>query len=378
MLHTRHSFAPVAAVLVTLLATGCGADPATDPVDDDQVDRQPLVAEPDLVAVGTGAGFTGWGDPVEWDPEQALLIGPSLTFAFDALITTAQIDAAPAAALELYDAPTATPLAAEHGLVAADGHEFLVLRTAKVTEARAGLPTVAPDRATTAIRVGDRTRMLDLAPFDSAISGDHVLVVSVPVGDDAALVLTEEGREQTLDLRTGRRGEEVSLLYQRPTVTVSGEFDSWVRSQGVTLYNPLSPGEVPLRGEVDDAALLAYHPQTGWAEVGRAWLTLWLDLDELLDPLAKITLAAQESFTLTDAAGRTTAAQPGEVTVRPLLSSNPSSGVLLFEVPEEFRSGTVRFTPTGTVTTIEDGEERSGQVHSISVGPPVSVQVERQ
>ena len=97
-----------------------------------------------------------------------------------------------------------------------------------------------------------------------------------------------------------------------------------------------------------------------------------------LDPLAKITLAAQESFTLTDAAGRTTAAQPGEVTVRPLLSSNPSSGVLLFEVPEEFRSGTVRFTPTGTVTTIEDGEERSGQVHSISVGPPVSVQVERQ
>src|SRR5690606_14248023 len=90
--------------LVTLLATGCGADPATDPVDDDQVDRQPLVAEPDLVAVGTGAGFTGWGDSVEWDPEQALLNGPSLTFAFDALITTAQIDAAPASGCSAYPA----------------------------------------------------------------------------------------------------------------------------------------------------------------------------------------------------------------------------------------------------------------------------------
>lgn len=103
-------------------------------------------------------------------------------------------------------------------LKAASGYEFMILHTVTA------LPDLSPvlpaykknnapeDKVAGEIRVGEKTVRLPGIVRD--LTSDHNVLVSVPVGGDPVLAITDEGRTQSLNLRTGHRmGDAVSAYY---------------------------------------------------------------------------------------------------------------------------------------------------------------------
>lgn len=75
-----------------------------------------------------------------------------------------------------------------------------------------------PDRI--AVRVGADTREVD-SYSGNVLSGNSVFVVSVPVGVDALLVITADGRDQSISLRTGTPGSDSAATSRLPTAAPS-------------------------------------------------------------------------------------------------------------------------------------------------------------
>jgi hypothetical protein len=222
---------------------------------------------------------------------------------------------------------------------AADGHELLV---ATFDMADAGQ---IPDQETAAqmswaVAVGDRTEAID-----PVASGDTV-VVSVPEGDAALLQITDEGRTQSLNLRTGVRGDDAVPGLNEPQP--SQQLDHPYTGAGVaTVVEGMGPAPVDVEVTLARAWRSAWEPTAGWAAPGRAWLVA---------EVARASYASDDSYVGTIVIGvglgegAFTITGPDGVPTPPAVPVTISGvdafpSYLVFDVPEDATTATLTISP---------------------------------
>jgi hypothetical protein len=322
-----------------------------------------MVVPADYTAIVT-AGFGSFTGAVEFDPAQATLTGPHATFAFSAVATASALTAEQVRALGLRD-PQAEP-----GMRPTDGYEFLVLRTADSGGQWAG--QASPPRTAVTIRSGDRSW-----PLTGIVSAGHTVVLSVPKAAPTTLVLEDEGRAQTLDLRTGRRGADaIGLYYPTRTADVDGDLGCWAQVSGVTVPSAMQGNLVSLTGSTRRAGLYPFYGKHGWARPGRAWLEVGLSPGSTLGDVV-LTVNAAASFTLTVPGGKPVAplAGTGDFKLTNTIGTSPDPVALVFDVPDTFRSGTITFAPRGTVNVVVNGQDKTGTLRPSTSAKPFTIRL---
>ncbi|EXG82628.1 hypothetical protein [Cryptosporangium arvum] len=145
--------------------------------------------------------------------------------------------------------------APEMDLLAAPGHEFLVTYLSETDGVKTapGKPEPGPYQ----VLVGGKARPLDLDPSES----DVLVVVSVPVGADATLRHTYQGRTAEISLRTGKPGGPAAGACGATAGTDSAHFGA-------------RRGDAYLSATFEvTASLTSYLEGRGWAKGGRCWMT---------------------------------------------------------------------------------------------------------
>lgn len=257
-------------------------------------------------------------------------------------------------------------------LGAAPGYEFVALFESPDPQT----PEYGQDDdVTTAVVVDGQPRTL---PDKPSFGGGYL--VSVPVGHSAQLVVTDAGRTQSFDMRTGRRGPDAVAGYYPPhsasvpaadaKLTDDAECDAPIP----TPTGSFSDCEVITTFEIPDGtgALDPWAPGLGWAENGRAWLVFPEAEYEARVAGMSVSYArsADSLLTLTLPDG----------TVVPGVSTTPggtnlwarTSTPLVFDVPASFTTGKLTLHPDGRLTRTTDGVPaatwtKAPQAHTVEV-----------
>jgi hypothetical protein len=285
----------------------------------------------------------------------AELQGPHFAYAFVATATTSQVPAALADRLGL--APGAAP---------APGHEIVIAEAGRWPHDDRSATDAAAQPADARIMIGSAVRISPV--FRADLYG--TVAMSVPTGVHPVLRVTDEGRRQSLDLRTGRRDRDAVAGYY-PTRGGGWEHgapreDEWVR---LRLSGPGAaglPSGSRSAGVFMTAVTVRLRPwaeEFGWAPPGRTWL--------LLEPAVAAAEAGTTSravdFSIAPGSFRVTASDGHGYTMtgHPITAGafESETGMLAAAVPLTLRSITLRFVPSGS------GSSASGAVTwSISGG----------
>jgi hypothetical protein len=299
-------------LVAVLLATSCGRPPAlpAGPVD--------LPVKPaDYVEVfGWSQGVPEGARPLEGPT--ATFKGPHFAYQFGALATRATIDE--------------TSGGLEGGPArAAAGHEFLVLYRLQGDTAFAPPPEGAP--LPMDILVGATRKRLpkQLLPGNG-------LVVSVPVGADATLEVTDD-KPYTYSVRNGNAAAPPSA----PSSAAVPKSGSSVRWQGGdysadgTYQGVRTSGPLKITGDLGTKVELgADLPGTSSPPAKQIWLRFPDAKISTDDPDLKLDLARSVVLTL-----------PGGTKV----AARPTTSGLLFPVPEPFTAGTLTIAPEFPATS---------------------------
>jgi hypothetical protein len=200
--------------------------------------------------------------------------------------------------------------------------------------------------------VGEQRTPLEEMPDPGTVA---FLVVSVPEGGDVLLRLEDDGRSQSIDLRTAERTEQIDGFYAEARQDLDATYTG---AGGLPGLDPSSGAPAPIAYDlvlpIDEAARKAWVAQEGYAADGRAWLEVVvgdlaltpatidgrrpLDTCPLLRTLSS-ALATNLSFSVTDENG-------GEIRAEPdLIGKVAETGNVVFDVPAGFTSGTLHITP---------------------------------
>lgn len=236
-------------------------------------------------------------------------------------------------------------------LRAAGGHEFVMAQLRQVVETSwpqiAGQPE--PDVKVEVV-VGDRPPV-QLARTPAGLA---VIVVSAPRDAPVLVRVIDDGRAQSIDLRTGKP-VDVLAIYARPHTghTPFGYKEpGTIRMGGISRQLTTSILAPPV-SELS-IALEPWIPKGGWAAPGRAWLvagvlTASSDSIERNRDLGLIyDLDAATSFTLLLPDGSRVAAQPDEIDAG-TRTGEPTRFNVSFDVANTFTAATLRLTPNGSV-----------------------------
>lgn len=251
------------------------------------------------------------------------------------------------------------PLASIDPTRAADGEEVLVV--AVDPSPRGGQWELGDDAKPTAELVAaDRVTALELLPLADSETiapipqGGALVVASVPTGAPVTLRVTDAGRTQSLDVRTGRLGEDAIAAYYRPNtqeLSQSTELTAAVTSSPYgTDPTPLTMAFEPAAGSPGHpiAMLAPYRPAAGWARPNRAWLTVprpAVATGPRLDaPFYTLAIDDPTVFALRLPDGTMVPALPGSSTMYVSvedLTPNLGRADVVFDVPADFRVGVV-------------------------------------
>ncbi|MBL7255344.1 hypothetical protein [Paractinoplanes lichenicola] len=191
--------------------------------------------------------------------KDAFLVSPHQTIKFARWVAAPELtsDQLMAAGLEIKDADGFQ--VADQALRAPEGHELFIVD--------ADNPDVIPmsqkdalKKVSFALVVGGKSR--DLGNSLSAYNLRDALLAVVPAGAEVRLDLTDEGRTQSLDLRTGKRAVAVAAFYPLRQAS-AGPSERW-RYRGSTYTSIIASL---------NARLSPWTEEKGWAPAGRAWLT---------------------------------------------------------------------------------------------------------
>jgi hypothetical protein len=188
-----------------------------------------------------------------FDPNAASIRGPHYAAALAESVAVAELP--PIVTTRMTD---------EHGSRAAlrtnPGHELLLARFTKPPLSRTGNGAAG----TYEVVVGDQRR-----PLAKPVADGTLLAVSVPAGAPVSLQISEDGRAQSIDLRTGAAGR-VEGFY--PTFAGGAdEMGSWITPAGSDM--------LPLAVSVD-FELTPWADGSGWAPPGKVWL--WYEVTATL------------------------------------------------------------------------------------------------
>lgn len=232
----------------------------------------------------------------------------------------------------------------------ADGEEFLVVEFDLTAESPDEDPidlkstTVeAPAEVTTELSIdGERTEV-DLA------QNLPVLVAGVPTGADVLLEVSDDGDVQSIDLRTGERGDDARTPFYRPTSEQS--LDHTYRHDASFAFPEGGGGTYSVQLHLDFAYLTPYTDDIGWAPSGESWLIVTMDTSDYDMQADQSKYAA---MFLPDLPASLTLGAP-DGTIYPLSSRaeelNSSAlvdgQVWLWQVPQDFTTAAMTILPTG-------------------------------
>ncbi|WP_173142086.1 hypothetical protein [Kibdelosporangium persicum] len=289
-------------LIVLLVVTGCGARPVS-PAEPAELPVKPA----DHLDVFTWSQ----GVPAGARPLSATFKGPHFSYQFGALAVRPDIDE--------------TSGALEGGPArAAAGHEFLVLYRLQGDDTFAPLPQ---QPLTVEVVVGDVRKRLP-KPLERGTA----LIVSVPLGGDATLEVTDD-RPYQYSVRNGLGSASSSPTDGAPSNPGAdqirwqdGKYTEQGAYQGVRTSGPLTVTlDLGSRAELADSL-----PGVGAAAAKQVWLRLPGAKISTDDPDLKVDLGRSVALAL-----------PGGTKVSP----RQSASGLLFSVPESFAGGTLTVAP---------------------------------
>ncbi len=326
----------LAALAILGLASACTADrpttvvPSASPSD-------PGVAADDLIEPGVARPGAGNITDIDWksvDPAQAYLVGPHFTAALAREATVRELTSSQLGELGVYviDLPNGSALRAS------PGHELLIVE---------GASTVLPIQVTngtvdlaTLVVNGKASRDLHGVAL---LQQSTFLVANVPMGSTVLLAVTDAGRTQTLNLRTGEVGGLIPLLH--PPLSGGVALRDIVHVSSPAGVTPAGKGAYSeLRIEAD---LHAWDADRGWAAPGHGWLQVQASADVIGEFQIQLDLA--HSLTLRTAAGQ---ALPftGALTSQFLSAGGGQSVTQVFDVPDGTRALAASFVTRGTLS----------------------------
>jgi hypothetical protein len=191
-------------------------------------------------------------------PSGAALAGPSYQFhiAETATLTSLGEDFLPW--FKRGNANATAPISA------GPGNEFLLTHFSGRTGNKAYVmfPSTLTDNQKVKLRIGDETRVMP-----SIDGSEGVLLLVVPTGSPVTLVITDAGRDQSIDLRSGKPGD-----------TSSGSAASVAKGDASWDVYGQFPGD-RLASSVNVKASADLNPYAGtWAKPGKIWLNVDLEL----------------------------------------------------------------------------------------------------
>jgi hypothetical protein len=277
------------------------------------------------------------------NPDDAAIIGPEYATAFDWTATVPRIDADDAIRMGLPGA-----------IAAPSGGELFLAHVASPLPrpvGKAGVLTPA-----TQVVVGGRARSSSVR-----FGRDSILIVSVPTGAPVLLKMSDKGRTQTLDLRSGKRGSDANpLFYTRYAMK-----DFGVR----TNIRPPDPGRIDMSGSL---ALLPWTEDHGWAPAGKAWLHFEGFLYQMLaDTDGPVTLDLSHSITVS-VGGKAYPASAEKRLLADTLTSTSTPEPLDIAVPLDFRTGTLRLNPQVICHDCHPGTPSSVRVTLVAGPAPMA------
>jgi hypothetical protein len=172
-----------------------------------------------------------------------------------------------------------------------------------------------------------------------ALPADGVLIVaSVPTGSTVELAVTDEGRTQSVDLRTGGRSTPVEGYYGQNSQPLA--FTNAVPLTFAGGATTLTVADHAMAEFTEKVAMLApWTPDQGWAADGRAWLVLPRPV--LSTPLSMDMSGLR--LTIDDAAVFSVEGRPelgGTHTVETLAGQyTATTDPLVFDMPADFTGG---------------------------------------
>jgi hypothetical protein len=265
--------------------------------------------------------------------------GPHFVMRFDQVLVT-----------EAIDEILAHELGEPGPFRAATGHEFVAARVASDPTLRVRWS----DKAAVSYRIVVGQRVIEL---DSPPEGNDILFLSVPRGARPLLEVTDAGRAQTFDLRSGRRAKVETLLYPIRTASLPPRvYDE----AGIVAYGGARQGvRVQILSPGGTATLEPYLPGLGWARRGRAWLLLTplspLVIEERLSSSSgyfgvAFDMDTKRSFVLRHAGGAIRAKDMGHVKMH-LDTNGDNRFSVVFDVPASLREGQITISPRGVFAT---------------------------
>ncbi|MFC7622758.1 hypothetical protein [Microlunatus sp. GCM10028923] len=307
------------------------------PVPADQVpEPQAPKAEPGIVALGDPAQIVNAGSP------------------------KAGVIIAPANQLEVTRFGPVDRLPAEGEVpfyVPAEGEEFLAV-TATI-EPREHSTLAKGTEAAFSIRAEGKTT--DLKGFFELDGGygtekadTKTIIVSVPKGKDAELVVGVSGVDQTISVRTGERTSKTAPAYYLPKTEfgVNKQFATQTTSNGSFAFQ---------HGVTfTKAVLTSFDNDNGWAAEGQIWLELHWDNATAQKAGDHTTAFEDPTFDVEKTIQVTADGKAGKVIEGlPVYSNYSDAPHVLVQIPEGTKSIKVSYAPQGTFATDDYGSSVS-------------------
>jgi hypothetical protein len=278
-------------------------------------------------------------------PRPSVVKGPHFVYAFGTVAVMRQLPG-----------PLADAFGLDPGATPAPGRELVLVQTVAPPAGDSPFSDEGlelPDRVEIVSAPG-----INLTPIFRRDAPAGVYGFSVPIGAHPTLRVTDEGRTQSIDLRTGRLGRDVvpgAYAQREGRFTKSGEPSQkeWIylrMSGGGSSSVPASRRYVGAYMTSATAATSPWDDDLGWAPAGRTWLVLEPSVSagqvQGFELELEITLAAA-SFRVTGPDGKTYPVKGDSATATPIAEASTS---LTAAVPAGLTSVTVRFYPVATAT----------------------------
>lgn len=320
-----------------VLAAGCGLLAGCEGevrVPASAVPSRVLVAEDLAVVAGGGLAVPA----AKQLPAKAAVGGPDYAVRLAEVGTAEHLEPSVVTQFGKMQSATGVPRDATGSIAAGAGKEFLFVRLAEVP----GVRHEPSPKVSARLRIGEQSR-----PVAGTVAPNTVVVALVPIGAPVTLVVANEGRDQSVDVRTGAVGPGAVAAYLKPrpfaetTYSVTGQIagDALPTKLDITVSAALEPFDHRLDG--------------AWAPAGHTWLRVWVDVTLSCVCALAGTIDLPQSLQLS-AGGKTITVEPA--TTKLTQETGPDTD---FTVADEVRMDvvegsvqtlTVRFEPKGALT----------------------------
>lgn len=329
--------AAVLTACVAVVLAGCGgsrgreADPvpsASASAEGAVPDDYAAVVADDVVGSLAEQGVPGVR---EFDPEAAYLQGPHFHFGIEEVAEVTAFEPRNRNRLTLAGKPFGT-------LRARPGGALLLALLHQPSDPHA---KAEPVNARALVVVAGQSRNIG----EVGRSRDTLIAVAVPPGVDATLVVSDNGRVQSISLRTGARGRDAVAAYHP------------LRAGNRTLTDGIEISGLERRLQLTGSVLARKYPYVagrGWAQPGRIWLTVDVEVGTIA---ARYTceLDAARSFTVRGSVG--TVPVPATTIVATSIADNSGSvtrtASVVMDIAEAPVTLNVAFTAHGVCRTLD-------------------------